>query len=372
MRIETAAVHAGRTVDPATGAVAPSIHLSTTFERDADGGHSRGYVYSRSSNPNRHELETLLATLEGGACAIAFASGLAAASGVFQSLRPGDHIVAPREVYHGVRTMLEQVHRPWGLRVTYATMHEPGELERAITPETRLVWLETPANPMLQATNIRAAAEIARAAGALLACDNTFATPVLQRPIEHGADLVVHATTKWIGGHSDLTGGVVVCAREDDACQRLLTSQRIAGAAPGVFDCWLAARGVRTLPCRVRQASATAARIASHFHRHPGVERVLYPGLRDAPGHEAAAKQMDAFGGLVSICVRGDRARALEVASRVRLFTRATSLGGVESLIEHRESIEGPQTTTPDNLLRLSIGLEHPDDLIEDLEQALR
>lgn len=371
MRIETAAVHAGRSVDPATGAVAPPLHLSTTYERDADGGYERGFVYGRTSNPSRESFERAMATLEGGACAMAFASGLAAASAVFQSLRPGDHVVAPRRLYHGVRTLLESIHGPWGLTASHAEMHEPGAAEAAMTPGTRLVWIESPANPTLETTDIRAIADMAHARGALVCCDNTFATPILQRPIEHGADLVMHAATKWIGGHSDLTGGVVVFAREDEVAERVREVQRVGGGVMAPFDCWLAARGVRSLACRVRAASASAARIAAHFDGHALVERVLYPGLRDCPGHAAAARQMEGYGGLVSLCVRGGRAEAMGAASRVRLFTRATSLGGVESLIEHRESIEGPATTTPANLLRLSIGLEHPDDLIADLERAL-
>jgi len=371
MRIETAAVHAGHEIDPATGAVASPIHLSTTFARDAAGEYSRGFSYGRSGNPNRQELERLLATLEGGAGAAAFASGLAAASAVFQSLRPGDHVVAPRELYHGVRTLLEQMHRPWGLEVSYAPMHEPDAVRSAMTNRTRLVWAETPANPMLQVSDIAALAEIAHGAGALLACDNTFATPILQRPIEHGADLVMHATTKWIGGHSDLTGGVIVMKSDDEFAERIRTAQQVGGSVPGAFDCWLAARGVRSLACRVRASTATAERIAAHFDGHKRVERVLYPGLPGCAGHEIARRQMEGFGGLVSMCVRGGREKALAVARRVRLFTNATSVGGVESLIEQRESIEGPTTTTPPNLLRLSIGLEHADDLIADLEQAL-
>lgn len=371
MRIETAAVHAGHAIDPATGAVASPIYLSSTFARDAEGAYSRGFVYGRENNPNRVELERLLATLEGGACAVAFASGLAAADAVFRSLRPGDHVVAPREVYHGVRAQLETLHRAWGLAISYAPMHEPDRVREALTERTRLVWAETPANPMLQVSDIAALAAIAHEAGALLACDNTFATPILQRPIEHGADLVMHATTKWIGGHSDLTGGVVVCRADDETAERLRTAQRIGGSAPGPFDCWLAARGVRSLACRVRASTASAGRIAAHFDGHDAIERVLYPGLPGCAGHEAARRQMDGFGGMVSLCVRGDRERALGVARRTRIFTNATSLGGVESLVEHRESIEGPATTTPPNLLRLSIGLEHADDLIADLEQAL-
>lgn len=371
MQIETIAVHAGHHVDAETGAVAAPIHLSTTFERDADGEYPRGFVYGRSGNPNRASLERLLADLEGGACASAFASGLAAASAVFQSLRPGDHVVAPREIYHGVRTLLDKVYAPWGLSVSYASLFEPGALADAVTNKTRLIWTETPANPMLQITDLAEASRIAKAAGALLACDNTFATPILQRPIEQGADLVIHATTKWIGGHSDHTGGIVICARDDDFARRIHGVQEHGGGTVSPFDAWLACRGARSLACRVRASTESAGRIAAFLNQRNDVERALYPGLPSHAGHEIANRQMAGFGGIVSVCVKGDRDRAMQVAGALRIFTRATSLGGVESLVEHRESIEGPKTTTPANLLRLSIGLENAQDLMDDLAQAL-
>ncbi len=371
---ETRAVHGARSIDPSTGAVAPPIHLSTTFERDADGGYSRPFSYSRSANPTREMLERQIASLEQGAAGLAFASGLGACSAVFQSLKPGDHVIAPTEIYHGVRTLLDEVFVPWGLQRTYVPTHEPGAVENALTERTRLVWLETPANPMLQVTDISACAGVASNAGALVCVDNTFATPVLQNPLTLGADLVVHATTKWIGGHSDTVGGVIVSANDDDHAKRLRTIQQLTGGVCPPFDAWLAWRGCATLHQRVRHSSQSALEIARFLEGHPQVARVHYPGLESSPFHDLAKRQMHTeagFGGVVSFEITGDAARALQIAAALEVFTRATSLGGVESLVEHRQSIEGPHTTTPDSLLRLSIGAESAEDLIRDLEWAL-
>jgi cystathionine gamma-synthase len=371
MKSETQAVHVGRAVDPATGAVAPPIYLSTTFERAADGSYPGGYVYSRSSNPNRVALETALVALEEGAAAAAFASGSAATLAVCQALTPGDHVIAPLDAYHGTARILREVLGPWGLETTYVNMSDLVAVRRAIQPNTKLVWVETPSNPMLAVTDIAAVARLAHAAGARCVCDNTWATPVLQLPLTLGADLVVHATTKYFGGHSDVTGGAVI-TREDDAFfARVRTMQSAGGAVPSPFDAWLTLRGVSTVYYRMRAHTANAAAVAAFLHDHPAVEAVHYPGLPDHPGHDIAARQMRGFGGMVSVQPRGDRDHALAVAARTRIFTRATSLGGVESLIEHRASVEGPGTRTPENLLRLSIGLEHSDDLIADLAQAL-
>ncbi|HEX7089672.1 MAG TPA: PLP-dependent transferase [Longimicrobiales bacterium] len=370
MRFETLAVHAGHAPDPVTGAVAPAIYPSTTFERAPDGTYPHGYLYTRHGNPNRRALENALAALEGGAAAAAFSSGSAATLAVFQALRPGDHVVAPVDAYHGTAALLRDA--LWGIDVTFADLAAPGGLEAALRPTTRLVWLETPSNPLLRITDIRRAVDAAHAVGARVACDNTWATPLLQRPLDLGADLVVHSTTKYLNGHGDVLGGVVIARSPDDelfaAVRRIQSS---GGAVPSPFDCWLVLRGLRTLPYRMRAHCENAAVVARFLASHPAVERVHYPGLETHPGHEIAARQMAGFGGMLSIQVQGGRERALEVTARVRLFTRATSLGGVESLIEHRASIEGPGTTTPENLLRLSIGLEHPDDLVADLEQAL-
>ncbi len=378
MKFETLAVHAGREVDPATRAVTPSIVLSTTFERGADGSFGSGtspaggYIYTRNANPNRDALERALAALEGGASAAAFASGNAATSAVLQALEPGDHVVASVETYYGTRAVLTGALRRWGLQADFVDMTDAERLAHAMRPNTRLVWVETPSNPRLRITDIAAVARLAHAGGARVVCDNTFATPVLQRPLEHGADLVVHSTTKYIGGHSDVLGGCVVACTDDDFMQRVRAYQVFGGAAPSPFDCWLLLRSIPTLPYRVRAQSEGALRVASFLAAHPQVVDVHYPGLPAHPGHDIATRQMrGGYGGMLSFQVRGGEVEAMAVAARVRVFTRATSLGGVESLIEHRASVEGPNTLTPRNLLRVSVGLEHPDDLIADLEQAL-
>jgi cystathionine gamma-synthase len=371
MRFDTQLVHGGRGVDPATGAVAPPIQPSTTFERDADGGYSRGHLYGRNGNPNRLALETCLATLEGGAAAAAFASGTAATMAVLQVLRPGDHVVAPRDVYHGTARLLREVLAPWGLHASFVDAADAGAVAAAVGSRTRLVWIETPSNPRLRVTDIAAAAAVAHEAGATLVVDSTLATPALQRPLALGADLVVHATTKALGGHGDVTGGAVVARADDGLFARVRHLQIHGGAVPSPFDCWLVARSIPTLALRVRTQSDHALRLAWFLRAHPRVTAVHYPGLPGHPGHDVAARQMSAFGGVLSIEVAGGRDDALGVAAKVRLFTRATSFGGVESLIEHRASIEGAGTPTPETLLRLSIGLEDPEDLMEDLGQAL-
>jgi cystathionine gamma-synthase len=371
MRFETLAVHAGSGVDPATGALTPPIHLSTTFERGEDGEFPHGYIYTRSGNPNREALERSLAALEGGAVAATFGSGSAATAAIFQALAPGDHVIAPIDAYHGTATLLREVFAPWGLASSFVDMTDPAAVHGAVQPNTRLLWAETPSNPLLKVTDIARVAAIAHEAGALCAVDNTWASPVLQRPLALGADLVMHSTTKYLGGHSDVLGGAVVTRQAEGFFERVRLVQAAAGGVPSPFDCWLVLRGIRTLPLRVRAQSESAAAVARFLSTQPSVEMVHYPGLEWHPGHAVAARQMAMFGGMLSFQVRGGEAAAMAVAAHVHLFTRATSLGGTESLIEHRASIEGPGTTTPDNLLRVSIGLEHVDDLIEDLAQAL-
>ena len=371
MRIETLAVHAGRKVDSGTGAVTPPIHLSTTFERAPDGAYPRGYLYGRDGNPNRTALEECLRELEGGAAAAAFASGSAASEAVLLALSPGDHVVAPRDVYHGTARLMREIMVPWGLDVTFVDMDGPDRLAAALRPDTRLVWIETPSNPLLKITDISAAVETAHQAGAACVCDNTFATPVLQRPLDLGADLVVHATTKYLGGHTDVLGGAVVSRAEDELFRRVRNIQVRGGAVPSPFDCWLVLRSIGTLPYRMRAHCDNAMKVAAFLDGHPGVEAVYYPGLHHHGGHDVAARQMRLFGGMVSFQVNGGKDRAMAVAAGVKILTRASSLGGVESLIEHRASIEGPGTATPENLLRVSVGLENPDDLVEDLFQAL-
>jgi len=371
MNIDTLAVHGAHGADPSTGAIAPPINLSTTFERAADGSLPHGYIYARDGNPNRVALERVLAALEGGTAAAAFSAGMAATMAVFQSLSPGDHVVLPASVYYGTRKLMDQVFTRWGLTVTSVDMRDAERVAGAITPRTRLVWVETPSNPLLAVADIARIAALAHDAGARCAVDNTWATPIAQRPIALGADLVMHSTTKYLGGHGDVTGGALVTRRDDEFFERVRTVQTAGGAIASPFDCWLVVRGIKTLPHRIRAHTANATAVARFLEAHPKVEAVHYPGLASHPGHAIAARQMSAFGGMVSVQVRGGREAALRVKSRVQVFTRATSLGGPESLVEHRASVEAPGSGTPENLLRLSIGLEHPDDLIVDLDQAL-
>jgi cystathionine gamma-synthase len=370
LHLETVAVHAARRIDPASGAVAEPIHLSTTFQRGTDGDYPTGFSYSRSDNPNRAALEHALAIIEGGAVAAAFASGLAAATAVFSTLAPHDHVIAPLEVYHGVMRLLRTFFTRWGLRVDFVDMPDLDAIKKAVKPQTKVIWTETPSNPTVKLTDLAAVAEIAQKAGALLVCDNTW-SPIIQRPLAFGADVVMHSTTKYFGGHSDVVGGALIAREENEFFQRVRDIQRTGGAVPAPFDCWLVHRGIQTLPCRMRTHCENALRVAEFLAAHPRVAHVHYPGLASHPRHALAARQMNAFGGMLSFEIKGDRAAALALPNRMRLFTRATSLGGVESLIEHRQSIEGPDTRTPETLLRLSIGLEHPADLIADLEQAL-
>jgi len=371
MHLETLAVHAGHAPDPVTGAVTPTISLSTTFERSADGTYRGGFVYARADNPNRRALEQCLARLEGGAGAVAFSSGQAATAAVLQSLRPGDHVIAPEDSYFGTAELLADQFGPWGLESTFVDMTDAAAVEAAVRPNTRLIWIETPSNPLIRTTDIRAVVGIARRAAALVACDNTWPTPVLQRPLELGVDLVMHATTKYLGGHSDTLGGVVVAREGGELFDRLRKIQTSAGAVPSPFECWLVLRGIRTLPYRMRAHCDNATAIARFLESAAGVERVHYPGLERDPGYAVAAGQMRRPGGMLSFCVRGGREEAMALTARLKIITRATSLGGPETLIEHRASVEGPRTRAPENLLRVSVGLEHPEDLIEDLRQAL-
>jgi len=371
VNIETLAIHAGQDIDPTTGSVIPPIYLSTTFERAADGEFPHGYIYTRNGNPNRTMLERCLSALEGGADCAAFGSGLAAAMSVFQALRPGDHVIAPDDAYHGVSRLLREVMAPWGLAYSVVDMTDPANVRAALRPTTRLVWVETPSNPLLKIADIATIAEIAHAAGALCAVDNTWATPIQQRPLDLGADLVMHATTKYLGGHSDVLGGAVVAREAGPLFERVRFLQGNGGAVPAPFDCWLVLRGIQTLAYRMRAHAEHGMAVARFLAEHPRIERVHYPGLERHPGHAVAARQMRGFGGMVSIEVRDGAAAAMALAARLQVFTRATSLGGIESLVEHRASVEGPESKTPPSLLRLSIGLEHPDDLIADLEQVL-
>src|SRR6266498_1800155 len=379
MKIETLAIHAGHTIDPATGAVSSPIHLSTTFERDAEGTYSRGFMYTRNNNPNRQALEQGISALERGAAAAAFASGTGASMSIFQALAPGDHVLAHLDAYYGTSRLLREIFDRWGLDITFVDMSDLRAVEKALRSKTKLAWMETPSNPLLKIVDLAAVAQIVHEAGAICVCDNTWA-PTLQRPFDLGADLILHSTTKYFGAHCDVLGGIVVFKTEDDFCQRIRSIQYEGGAVPSPFDCWLILRGMRTLPWRMRAHSENGIKVAEFLAKHRKVERVHYPGLRSHPGYEIAQRQMSIrstgaqdglFGGMLSFQVNGGGEAAMSVAAKTKIFTRATSLGGVESLIEHRASIEGPGTTSPENLLRLSIGLENADDLIEDLDQAL-
>lgn len=365
----------GRIHEP-HGEVIPPIHLATTYERAPDGSYPHGRVYSRDANPSYDQAEALLAELEGGSNALLFGSGMAAATACFLALKPGDHAVAPRMMYWALRKWLQEFAAPWGLAVDFFDNEAPGqldELKAKLRPgKTKLVWLETPANPTWSVTDIAAAAAMARAAGARVAVDSTVATPVLTQPLTLGADVVMHSATKYLGGHSDVIAGALATARDDDYWQRIRYVRNAVGAVLGPFEAWLLLRGMRTLFLRVRAQSAAAQRVAEHFVGHDKLVAVLYPGLGNDPGHAVARRQMTGgFGGMLSIRVKGGAGKAMAAAAGLNVFKRATSLGGVESLVEHRASIEGPTSPCPPDLLRLSIGIEEPQDLIGDLERAL-
>jgi len=375
LSIDTLCAQALGDIDPATGALVPAIHTSTTYARDeANAPIAAGRTYARDHNPTFEPPERLLTALEGGARTALFASGMAACTAVFRALSPGDHVLAPRLMYWALRHWLMTVATRWGLEVELVDMHDLAALEAALRPGvTKLVWLETPANPQWTVTDIAAAARLAHAAGAQVAVDSTVATPVLTRPIEHGADLVVHAATKALNGHSDVLAGSVTAARADDALfVRVLEVRALEGAVLGPFEAFLLLRGMRTLPLRVRAASASALSIAEHFAADRRIAEVLYPGLPSFAGHALAARQMSGgFGSMLSLRVVGGASAALRTIGELRLWKRATSLGGTESLVEHRKSVEGPTSPVPDDLLRFSVGIEQVHELIADLEDAL-
>jgi cystathionine gamma-synthase len=372
MKIETLAVHSGYgPAEDENQSLIEPITLGTTFERAADGEFKRaGRSYTRDGNPNRDAWEGTLAALEGGEAGAAFASGSAATMAVFQALAPGDHVIATIG-YYGTTKILRTIMSQWGLTSTLLDTSDLAAVRAAVTPKTRVIWIETPSNPRLKVTDIAAVAEMARKAGARLVCDNTVGTPVLQRPLELGADLVTHSTTKYLGGHSDVLGGAIVTRKDDELFAKIRHLQRIAGAVQSPWDSWLLHRGAKTLPLRVRRQAANAQALAEYLSKHPKVERVLYPGLTSDPGNGVAAKQMSAFGGLMSVLVKGGQPECFAMAARLKLIRRATSLGGIETTIEHRASIEPPELGTPINLMRLSVGIEHVDDLIDDFKQAL-
>jgi len=371
MHFDTLTVHAG--TEPREGArdIAPPIHLSTTFEHGPAAEAPGGHIYIRESNPNEVRLCEALAAIEGGRRALAFGSGLAAGAAFLQAMPAGSHVVFPDDMYYGFRAIARDYLPRWGMTATELDMADLGAVRAAMRPETKLIWAETPSNPLMKVVDLAALAEIAHAGGARLAVDGTFATPALQRPLELGADAVMHATTKYLGGHSDVQGGALVFREKDDVSERAERIRYILGAVASPFNSWLVLRGLRTLACRMEKHSSNGLAIARALEAHPAVEAVHYPGLESHPGHAIARRQMSGFGGMLSFRVRGGRDAALKTASRVRLFVNATSLGGTESLLEHRASSEGPTSPTPQNLLRVSVGIENPDDLIADLRQAL-
>ena len=369
----TLAAQALGPIDPITKALVPALHHSTTYQRDADNGYSTGNIYARADNPTFKPAEALLSELEKGHASFLFASGMAAATAVFLALDPGDHVIAPKVMYWSLRNWLTTFATRWGLDVELVDASDLAAVQTALRPgKTKLVWIETPANPMWSITDIEAVAEMTHAAGARLAVDSTVASPVLTQPIPLGADIVMHAATKYLNGHSDVIAGSLTTARDDAFWQRIRMNRAQIGAVPGPQDAWLLLRGMRTLFPRVRTACANAIAVAQRFNGDPRVSEVLYPGLPGFPGHATAAKQMiGGFGGMLSIRVARGPEAAVATAARTEIWKRATSLGGVESLIEHRASIEGPTSPVPQDLLRLSAGIEEAADLIADLDRAL-
>ena len=367
----TLAVHAGAEPDAETGAVAPPIHLATTFRHGPAGERIAGYEYQREGNPTQDRLEHALAALEGGAAALAFASGMAAITGMLDSLPTGSRLLIPDDCYSGLRYLAREFLPERGVTAVAVDMADPAAVEAACAAGVAMVWVETPSNPRMKICDIAALAQLAHRHGALLACDNTFATPVLQRPLTLGADVVMHSTTKYFGGHSDVLGGALVFARRDDDFERVAHRRHITGAVLSPFSAWLTLRGCRSLPARMAMHCANARRLVEFLAQHPMVERVNYPGLASHPNHAIATRQMSDYGAMLSLLVRGGRERTLAVAGKLQLFTNATSLGGCESLVEHRASVEGASPVSPQNLLRVSVGLEHVDDLIADFDQAL-
>lgn len=371
MRLETLAVHAGAEADPETGALSPPLHLATTFRHAPDGTHDHGFIYQRDDNPTQQRLETALAAMDGGERALFLSTGMAAASVLLQALEPGGRVLFQSDLYHGVRELAHDWLPRWGLRADFVDTTRLEAVREALSTGVTCLWLETPSNPLIQVPDIAALSELAHAAGAIVVVDGTFATPALQQPLALGADVVMHSATKYIGGHSDMMGGVLVFARQDALAQRCIAARKLHGATASPFNAWMALRGLRSLPARMRMHCDNARVLAQALHAHPKVEVVHYPGLPSHPGHEIAKRQMRDFGGMLSLQVAGGRDAALALIPRLRLFQCATSLGGSESLVEHRASVEGAHPVSPPNLLRVSVGLEHGQDLVDDFMQAL-
>jgi cystathionine gamma-synthase len=370
MKPETAAIHAHKSKTPITGDVTSPLHLSTTYFRDEDGGYPGGHMYSRVSNPNRTALENVITALEFGEATCAFSSGNTAGMAVFQALKPGSHIIAPDDMYWGFKKQLMTIFGET-LSLDFVDLTEVDKVAQYIKPNTVMIWAETPSNPLLKITDIEALSKIAKQHQLTFAVDSTFASPILQNPITLGADIVMHSTTKYIGGHSDVLGGSLTFAKKNQLWEKIKNIQEIGGAVPSPFDCFLLLRSLKTLAYRIKGHCDNAMKLADYLAKHPNVEAVFYPGLTNHPQHEIVKKHMKGFGGMLSILVKGDANYAVSVVNKVKVFAQATSLGGVESLIEHRASVEGPTTKTPQNLIRISVGLENIEDLIADLDQAL-
>lgn len=371
MRIETQSIHAGEKHETGHRAVTAPIYPSTIYRHRANSHEPAGHVYTRASNPNRESLEELLTTLEHGKRAAAFSSGMAASTAVFQALEPGVHVVLPEDVYHGTRELLTGLMKRWMLDTSFVDMTDLTKVNEALKANTRLIWIETPSNPMLHITDIRKVCEIASSRNITVCADNTWASPILQNPLDLGVDLVMHSSTKYLSGHSDILSGAVITKNENGIFENIRSIQQISGAVPSPFDCWLLQRSIKTLPYRMRGHCENAGRIAGFLQGHPKVERVFYPGLESHPGHEIARSQMNGFGGMVSFQIKGSGIDALKITSSTKIIANATSLGGVESLWEQRVRSEADDTKTPENLIRLSVGLEHPEDLIEDIIKGL-
>ena len=373
LKFETRALQSTKNIISEVHAISPPIYLSSTFIRNKEGKYQDGYKYSRNDNPNRRTLEKSISTLENGTTGFAFGSGMAAISAVFQSLKTGDHIILPDDVYFNLKLLIKNVFNRWGLSCSFVNMSNIEAISHSLNQQTRLIWIESPSNPQLKISDIRGICKLAHAHQILIAVDNTWPTPVLQNPLDLGADIVVHSSTKYLGGHSDVLGGCIVLKKSGSLADRIQSIQVQTGAIPSPFDCWLISRGIHTLHLRITKQTENAQKLAEWLDDQPRVNRVLYPGLKNHPNHAIAAQQMKGgFGGMLSLLIDGDEIQTRAVANKLKLFTQATSLGGIESLVEHRRSIEGSESRTPCNLLRLSLGIEHVEDLIVDWEQALR
>jgi len=369
--IETIAIHGSLDHSSGSKSVVPPIEVSTNFEHSEAGHQDGDYLYTRHSNPNRLQLEKVLAELERGEACAAFSSGMAAIGSVFQALEEGSHIIVPKDVYHGTRKTLNTFGKRWNLEFTYTDMRNLEEVQKNIRPNTKLIYVETPSNPLMHITDLEKVCTLAKSINAKVCVDNTWPSPLNLNPIEFSADLVMHSTTKYLAGHSDILGGAIISAKQDEIFERIRTIQQGQGAVPSPRDCWLLCRSIRSFPYRMRAHNENAGKIAEFLSNHPKIKETYYPGLESHQGHEIARSQMTGFGGMISFIFDGNEQESLQVVASSKLIARATSLGGIESTWEHRKSSEGEHSHSPENLIRLSVGLEHPDDLIEDLKSAL-